>query len=241
MLVVYAHRQTNTTKNHDNMTAIKTGMVHCLRWRMTYSYRGSRRRRQSTAYATQHSLVTGTFQYMPTWSRKCQTGDIRYVRLSVPTMHAVKCYWGALEKLVAEKPHYKGKGKLTVAMRKRLTTAQLAVPSKCRAQGQTSSGPPNCCNKICAIAPSTALAFMLAVVQTIVRLHVVHRHQTPQTYSYLNMRVHVGRRAPQALTRMDRSARLLLRRNSSGSHSTTCNACMMSFMSTHLKIGTYGV
>ena len=38
-------------------------------------------------------------------------------------MHAVKCYWGALEKLVAEKPHYKAKGKLMVAMQKRLTTA----------------------------------------------------------------------------------------------------------------------
>ena len=38
-------------------------------------------------------------------------------------MHAVKCYRGALEKLVAEKPHYKGKGKLTVAMQKCLTTA----------------------------------------------------------------------------------------------------------------------
>ena len=113
------HRQTNTTKNHDNMH-------DCYKnWDgpMTYSYRGSRRRRQSTAYATQHSLVTGTIQYMPTWSRKCQAGDIRYVRLSGPTTHAVKCYWGALEKLVAEKPHYKGKGKLTVAMQKCLTTA----------------------------------------------------------------------------------------------------------------------
>ena len=37
--------------------------------------------------------------------------------------HAVKCYRGALEKLVTEKPHYKGRDKLTVAMRKRLTTA----------------------------------------------------------------------------------------------------------------------
>ena len=32
-----------------------------------------------------HLLVTGTVQYMPTWSRKCQAGDIRYVRLSAPT------------------------------------------------------------------------------------------------------------------------------------------------------------
>ena len=37
--------------------------------------------------------------------------------------HAVKCYRGALEKLVTEKPHYKGRGKLTSTMRKRLTTA----------------------------------------------------------------------------------------------------------------------
>ena len=37
--------------------------------------------------------------------------------------HAVKCYCGALEGPVMEKPHYKGRGKLTVAMRKRLTTA----------------------------------------------------------------------------------------------------------------------
>ena len=37
--------------------------------------------------------------------------------------HAVKCYRGALEKLVSEKPQYKGRGKLTVIMRKCLTTA----------------------------------------------------------------------------------------------------------------------
>ena len=226
VIVVYAHRQTNTTKNHDNMTATKTGMVHRLRRRMTYSYRGSRRRRQSTAYATQHSPVTGTVQYMPTWSRKCQAGGIRYVRLSAPTMHAVKCYWGALEKLVAEKPHYKGKGKVTVAMRKCLATvARCAI--KMQSTGSDVKRATELLQQDLRNGPSTAPAFILAVVQTIVRLHVVHRYQTPQTYSYLNMRVHVGRRAPQALTRMDRSAQLLPRRNSSGSHSTTCNACMM--------------
>ena len=37
--------------------------------------------------------------------------------------HAIKCYRGALEKLVTEKPNYKGCGKLTQRMRKRLTTA----------------------------------------------------------------------------------------------------------------------
>ena len=37
--------------------------------------------------------------------------------------HAIKCYRGALEKLALEKPQYRGKGKLTVNMRKRLTKA----------------------------------------------------------------------------------------------------------------------
>ena len=37
--------------------------------------------------------------------------------------HATKCYRGALEKFVQEKPRYKGRSKLTEGMRKRLTTA----------------------------------------------------------------------------------------------------------------------
>ena len=37
--------------------------------------------------------------------------------------HAIKCYRGALEKLVQEKPHYKGKGRLTESMRKKMTKA----------------------------------------------------------------------------------------------------------------------
>ena len=37
--------------------------------------------------------------------------------------HAMKCYRGALEKLVQENPRFKGKGKLTTNMRKRLTKA----------------------------------------------------------------------------------------------------------------------
>ena len=37
--------------------------------------------------------------------------------------HAVKCYRTALETLVQDKPHYRGRGKLTEAMRKRLTKA----------------------------------------------------------------------------------------------------------------------
>ena len=37
--------------------------------------------------------------------------------------HTVKCYRGALEKLAEQKPHYKGKGRLTESMRKQLTKA----------------------------------------------------------------------------------------------------------------------
>ena len=37
--------------------------------------------------------------------------------------HAVKCYRTALENLVNNNPNYKGKGKLTEAMRKKLTKA----------------------------------------------------------------------------------------------------------------------
>ena len=37
--------------------------------------------------------------------------------------HAIKCYWSALENLVKDKPHYKGKGKLIEAMHKKLTKA----------------------------------------------------------------------------------------------------------------------
>ena len=37
--------------------------------------------------------------------------------------HAMKCYRASLERLVEEKTHYKGKGKLTKSMRKKLTKA----------------------------------------------------------------------------------------------------------------------
>ena len=139
-------------------------------------------------------------------------------------MHAVKCYWGALEKLVAEKPHYKGKGKLTVAMHAEASDNRSSLcHQNAEHRVRRQAGHRTVATiKISAMAPSTAPAFILTVVQTIVKLHVVHRYQTPQTYSYLNMRVHMGRRAPQALTRMDQSVRLLPKRNSFGSHSTTC-------------------
>ena len=140
--------------------------------------------------------------------------------------HAVKCYRGALEKLVAEKPHYKEKGKLTVAMQKRLTTAARCA-IEMRSTGSDVKQVTKLLQQDLRNGPLHCSGVHTTVVQTIVRLHVVHRYQTPQTYSYLNMQVHVGRTAPQALTRMDRSARLRPRRSSSGSHSTTCNACMM--------------
>ena len=134
--------------------------------------------------------------------------------------HAVKCYRGALEKLVAEKPHYKGKGKLTVAMRKRLTTAARCA-IKMRSTGSDvkratellqqdlRNGPlhcfsvhTNCSTNYCKVTRSSQIH-----VPDTTDIHV---------YSSPTMQVHVGRRAPQALTRMDQSAQLLPRRSSSG-------------------------
>ena len=45
--------------------------------------------------------------------------------------HAIKCYRSALENLVKDKPQYKGKGKITEAMRKKLTKA-----ARCEKQRQ---------------------------------------------------------------------------------------------------------
>ena len=66
-------------------------------------------------------------------------------------MHADKCYWGALEKLVAEKPHYKGKGKLTVATQKR-SRGHRTVATR------SAQWPP----------PLLRRSYILTVVQTIV-------------------------------------------------------------------------
>ena len=57
------------------------------------------------------SLVT----QVPVWGHAIQKAEC--------ANHAIKCYRGALEKLVQEKPKYKGKGKLTEKMQKRLTAA----------------------------------------------------------------------------------------------------------------------
>lgn len=43
--------------------------------------------------------------------------------LLIRILECIKCYRSSLEKLVQDKPKYKGKGKLTEIMRKRLTTA----------------------------------------------------------------------------------------------------------------------
>ena len=117
---VCVHTHSNIILNHKNMTVTRTGMVHPHRWKLTYLYRGSRRRRLSTVYDTLLSLVTATVLCMPAWLHKYWGHVIRKVECA---NHAIKCYRGALERLVTEKPHYKGRGKLTVAIRKCLTTA----------------------------------------------------------------------------------------------------------------------
>ena len=54
-------------------------------------------------------------QHVPVWGR-----DIVKIECA---NHSCKSYRGSLEKLVAENPSYKGKGGLTLKMRKRLTSA----------------------------------------------------------------------------------------------------------------------
>ena len=62
------------------------------------------------------NLITG----VPGW------GHI--IKKSECANHAIKCYRASLERLVEEKPHYKGKGKLTESMRKQLTkVARCAI------------------------------------------------------------------------------------------------------------------
>ena len=145
-------------------------------------------------------------------------------------MHAVKCYWGALEKLVAEKPHYKEKGKLTVAMQKRLTTAaRCAIKMQSTGsdvkratkllQQDLRNGPlhcsgvhTNCSTDCCKVTCSSQIPDTTDIL-------------IPEHASSCGEEITSG--TDEDGSRMDRSVRLLPRRNSSGSHSTTCNACMM--------------
>ncbi len=54
--------------------------------------------------------------------------------------HAVKCYRSSLENLVKEKPQYKGKGKLTEGMRKKLTkAARCAIKMRSKEENKTTA------------------------------------------------------------------------------------------------------
>ena len=135
---------------------------------------------------------------MPGWGH-----TIRKVECT--NQHAVKCYWGVLEKLVAEKPHYKGKGKLTVAMQKRLTTAaRCAIKMQSTGsdvkratellQQDLRNGPlhcsgvhTNCSTDYCKVTRSSQIP------------------DTTDILIYLNMRVHVRRRAVTSGTDKDES------------------------------------
>ena len=57
------------------------------------------------------NLITG----VPGWGH--------VIKKSECANHAMKCYHASLERLVEEKTHSKGKGKLTESMRKKLTKA----------------------------------------------------------------------------------------------------------------------
>ena len=63
-----------------------------------------------------------------------------YIKKLECANHAVKCYRTALEHLINDKPSYKGKGKLTEAMRKKLTkAARSAIIMRSQKQLRNSS------------------------------------------------------------------------------------------------------
>ncbi|XP_065907494.1 uncharacterized protein [Dysidea avara] len=81
---------------------------------------------------TQHGLHytefigDGDSSVHPTLVRKVPYGTL--IKKVECANHAVKCFRGKLESLVLDKPSYKGRGKLTEAMRKRLTkSARCAI------------------------------------------------------------------------------------------------------------------
>jgi len=61
------------------------------------------------------SVYSTLIQHVPGWGR--------YIEKMECANHCCKCYRSSLEKLVQEKPYYKGKGALTERMRRRLTSA----------------------------------------------------------------------------------------------------------------------
>ncbi len=61
------------------------------------------------------SVYITLIQCVPMWGR--------FIEKMECANHCCKCYRSSLEKLVQEKPHYKGKGGLTEKMRRRLTSA----------------------------------------------------------------------------------------------------------------------
>ncbi len=61
------------------------------------------------------SVHSTLIQCVPVWGR--------FIEKMECANHACQCYRSSLEKLVSEKPEYKGKGGLTEKMRRRLTSA----------------------------------------------------------------------------------------------------------------------
>lgn len=80
--------------------------------------------------------------------------------------HATKNYRSALEKLVQDNPSYKGKGKLTDGMRKRLTKAARCAIT----MSLTRNWPSNCYEIIYTMDPVTVLESIPNAVQISVRL-----------------------------------------------------------------------
>lgn len=65
------------------------------------------------------SVLPTLLDYVPVWGR-----DIKKIECA---NHACKCYRSSLENLIANNSSYKGKGGLTMKMRKKLTSAARCV------------------------------------------------------------------------------------------------------------------
>ena len=70
------------------------------------------------AYITLNLLEMGTVQFSLRWFLEYHMA-ITLKKIECAN-HAVKCYRTVLEHLINDKPSYKGRGKLTEAMRKKL-------------------------------------------------------------------------------------------------------------------------
>ena len=101
---------------------LRIGMSLTHKWRVTLCWKDSSSPRKFMVSGTFGSLemvhVT-LVQCVPVWGY--------FIEKMECANHCCKCYRASLEKLVQEKPSYKGKGGLTEKMCRRLTTVAVKI------------------------------------------------------------------------------------------------------------------